>query len=190
MSGLWIPNKQHVHHDWADADDQRGWYEVIVARQWREHHQNCPWVGPQVHGIRAGMTKDSVLYFKCVIYVSCCSWVSINSCIFHFNWPLQIKRLIGSDKETLSILERFVAGSMAGVIAQSTIYPMEVIISLITPTLEMNGSQETVLNFFFFLPNLSPGPKNSSCSADDRSVLWYLRLCQAASQERRTWSVL
>uniref|UniRef100_A0A8C6U2W8 EF-hand domain-containing protein n=1 Tax=Neogobius melanostomus TaxID=47308 RepID=A0A8C6U2W8_9GOBI len=39
----------------------------------------------------------------------------------------QIKRLIGSDKETLSILERFVAGSMAGVIAQSTIYPMEVL---------------------------------------------------------------
>ncbi|XP_020325792.2 calcium-binding mitochondrial carrier protein SCaMC-2-B-like [Oncorhynchus kisutch] len=39
----------------------------------------------------------------------------------------QIKRLIGSDKETLGILERFVAGSMAGVIAQSTIYPMEVL---------------------------------------------------------------
>ncbi|XP_071765999.1 calcium-binding mitochondrial carrier protein SCaMC-2-A [Centroberyx gerrardi] len=39
----------------------------------------------------------------------------------------QIKRLIGSDKETLSILERFVAGSMAGVMAQSSIYPMEVL---------------------------------------------------------------
>eukprot|EP00066_Takifugu_rubripes_P008415 XP_003974588.1 PREDICTED: calcium-binding mitochondrial carrier protein SCaMC-2-A-like [Takifugu rubripes] len=39
----------------------------------------------------------------------------------------QIKRLIGKDKETLSVLERFVAGSMAGVIAQSTIYPMEVL---------------------------------------------------------------
>uniref|UniRef100_A0A8C8JDJ5 EF-hand domain-containing protein n=1 Tax=Oncorhynchus tshawytscha TaxID=74940 RepID=A0A8C8JDJ5_ONCTS len=39
----------------------------------------------------------------------------------------QIKHLIGSDKETLGILERFVAGSMAGVIAQSTIYPMEVL---------------------------------------------------------------
>ncbi|MED6276643.1 hypothetical protein CHARACLAT_005107 [Characodon lateralis] len=39
----------------------------------------------------------------------------------------QIKRLIGSEKETLSILERFVAGSLAGVIAQSTIYPMEVL---------------------------------------------------------------
>ncbi|KAI3372919.1 hypothetical protein L3Q82_023368, partial [Scortum barcoo] len=39
----------------------------------------------------------------------------------------QIKRLIGSDNETLSILERFVAGSLAGVIAQSTIYPMEVL---------------------------------------------------------------
>lgn len=42
--------------------------------------------------------------------------------------PPQIKRLIGSEKGSLSILERFVAGSLAGVIAQSTIYPMEVII--------------------------------------------------------------
>ncbi|XP_051924965.1 calcium-binding mitochondrial carrier protein SCaMC-2-A [Hippocampus zosterae] len=39
----------------------------------------------------------------------------------------QIKRLIGSDKQTLSISERFVAGSLAGVIAQSAIYPMEVL---------------------------------------------------------------
>lgn len=52
-------------------------------------------------------------------------------------WLLQIKRLIGSDKETLSILERFVAGSLAGVIAQSTIYPMEVIICLITSLLKI-----------------------------------------------------
>ncbi|XP_061881144.1 calcium-binding mitochondrial carrier protein SCaMC-2-A isoform X1 [Entelurus aequoreus] len=39
----------------------------------------------------------------------------------------QIKRLIGGDKTSLSILERFVAGSLAGVIAQSSIYPMEVL---------------------------------------------------------------
>ncbi|XP_056274789.1 calcium-binding mitochondrial carrier protein SCaMC-2-A [Pseudoliparis swirei] len=39
----------------------------------------------------------------------------------------QIKQLIGSEKGTLSIGERFVAGSLAGVIAQSTIYPMEVL---------------------------------------------------------------
>ncbi|XP_058492939.1 calcium-binding mitochondrial carrier protein SCaMC-2-A [Solea solea] len=39
----------------------------------------------------------------------------------------QIKHLIGSETQTLSILERFAAGSMAGVIAQSTIYPMEVL---------------------------------------------------------------
>ncbi|XP_072288704.1 calcium-binding mitochondrial carrier protein SCaMC-2-A [Eucyclogobius newberryi] len=39
----------------------------------------------------------------------------------------QIKRVIGSEKGSLSICERFVAGSMAGVIAQSTIYPMEVL---------------------------------------------------------------
>lgn len=39
----------------------------------------------------------------------------------------QIKRLIGSNQETLGILERLVAGSLAGVIAQSSIYPMEVL---------------------------------------------------------------
>lgn len=39
----------------------------------------------------------------------------------------QIKRLIGSNQETLGILERFVAGSLAGAFAQSSIYPMEVI---------------------------------------------------------------
>ncbi|XP_068576999.1 calcium-binding mitochondrial carrier protein SCaMC-2-A [Cebidichthys violaceus] len=39
----------------------------------------------------------------------------------------QIKQLIGSEKGTLGIMERFVAGSLAGVIAQSTIYPMEVL---------------------------------------------------------------
>ncbi|XP_022526272.2 calcium-binding mitochondrial carrier protein SCaMC-2-A [Astyanax mexicanus] len=39
----------------------------------------------------------------------------------------QIKRLMGSENETLRITERFVAGSLAGVIAQSTIYPMEVL---------------------------------------------------------------
>ncbi|XP_072287690.1 mitochondrial adenyl nucleotide antiporter SLC25A25 isoform X4 [Pyxicephalus adspersus] len=39
----------------------------------------------------------------------------------------QIKRVIGSDQETLGIRERLVAGSLAGVIAQSSIYPMEVL---------------------------------------------------------------
>ncbi|KAF5928897.1 hypothetical protein HPG69_002671 [Diceros bicornis minor] len=39
----------------------------------------------------------------------------------------QIKRLIGSDQETLRIHERLVAGSLAGAIAQSSIYPMEVL---------------------------------------------------------------
>ncbi|PIO36170.1 hypothetical protein AB205_0167960 [Aquarana catesbeiana] len=37
----------------------------------------------------------------------------------------QIKRFIGSDQEILGIRERLVAGSLAGVIAQSSIYPME-----------------------------------------------------------------
>ncbi|KAG7480537.1 hypothetical protein MATL_G00057340 [Megalops atlanticus] len=39
----------------------------------------------------------------------------------------QIKRLIGSNPDSLGIGERFVAGSLAGVIAQSSIYPMEVL---------------------------------------------------------------
>lgn len=39
----------------------------------------------------------------------------------------QIKRLIGSNQETLGITERFVSGSLAGAIAQSSIYPMEVL---------------------------------------------------------------
>ncbi|CAL8333918.1 unnamed protein product [Arctogadus glacialis] len=39
----------------------------------------------------------------------------------------QIKRMIGSDNATLTIVDRFVAGSMAGVIAQSSIYPMEML---------------------------------------------------------------
>ncbi|KAM9841861.1 LOW QUALITY PROTEIN: calcium-binding mitochondrial carrier protein SCaMC-2-B [Aulostomus maculatus] len=39
----------------------------------------------------------------------------------------QIKRIIGSNQETLGITERLVAGSLAGVIAQSSIYPMEVL---------------------------------------------------------------
>uniref|UniRef100_A0A8C7YHL7 Solute carrier family 25 member 25b n=1 Tax=Oryzias sinensis TaxID=183150 RepID=A0A8C7YHL7_9TELE len=39
----------------------------------------------------------------------------------------QIKRLIGSNQETLGIMERFVAGSLAGAISQSSIYPMEVL---------------------------------------------------------------
>ncbi|XP_078127606.1 calcium-binding mitochondrial carrier protein SCaMC-2-B [Sander vitreus] len=39
----------------------------------------------------------------------------------------QIKRLIGSNQETLGITERLVAGSLAGASAQSSIYPMEVL---------------------------------------------------------------
>ncbi|XP_062398305.1 calcium-binding mitochondrial carrier protein SCaMC-2-A [Sardina pilchardus] len=39
----------------------------------------------------------------------------------------QIKRLMGSNGQTLGISERFLAGSLAGVFAQSVIYPMEVL---------------------------------------------------------------
>uniref|UniRef100_A0A673IWP2 Calcium-binding mitochondrial carrier protein SCaMC-2-A n=1 Tax=Sinocyclocheilus rhinocerous TaxID=307959 RepID=A0A673IWP2_9TELE len=46
----------------------------------------------------------------------------------------QIKRLMGSSRETLGITERFVAGSLAGVIAQSTIYPMELLFPLLSQT--------------------------------------------------------
>lgn len=41
-------------------------------------------------------------------------------------WLPQIKRFIGTDQEMLRIHERLVAGSLAGAIAQSSIYPMEV----------------------------------------------------------------
>lgn len=44
-------------------------------------------------------------------------------CLF---WLLQIKRFIGTDQEMLRIHERLLAGSLAGAIAQSSIYPMEV----------------------------------------------------------------
>lgn len=50
------------------------------------------------------------------------SW-SLNVCLF---WLLQIKRFIGTDQEMLRIHERLLAGSLAGAIAQSSIYPMEV----------------------------------------------------------------
>ncbi|XP_034402238.1 calcium-binding mitochondrial carrier protein SCaMC-2-B isoform X3 [Cyclopterus lumpus] len=39
----------------------------------------------------------------------------------------QMKRLIGSNQETLRFTERLVAGSLAGLTAQSSIYPMEVL---------------------------------------------------------------
>ncbi|XP_075885272.1 calcium-binding mitochondrial carrier protein SCaMC-2-B isoform X2 [Nelusetta ayraudi] len=39
----------------------------------------------------------------------------------------QMKHLIGSNQQTLGMAERVVAGSMAGAIAQSSIYPMEVL---------------------------------------------------------------
>lgn len=38
---------------------------------------------------------------------------------------------MGSNQQTLGISERFVAGSLAGVFAQSVIYPMEVSRSLL-----------------------------------------------------------
>ena len=40
--------------------------------------------------------------------------------------PSQIKRAIWGQQETLHVQERFVAGSLAGVTAQTIIYPMEV----------------------------------------------------------------
>ncbi|XP_042562229.1 calcium-binding mitochondrial carrier protein SCaMC-2-A [Clupea harengus] len=39
----------------------------------------------------------------------------------------QIKRMMGSNQQTIGISERFMAGSLAGVFAQSVIYPMEVL---------------------------------------------------------------
>lgn len=49
--------------------------------------------------------------------------VKLNVCL---PWLPQIKRFIGTDQEMLRIHERLLAGSLAGAIAQSSIYPMEV----------------------------------------------------------------
>ncbi|KAA8592449.1 calcium-binding mitochondrial carrier protein SCaMC-2-A [Etheostoma spectabile] len=56
----------------------------------------------------------------------------------------KIKQLICSEKETLSIVERFVSGSLAGVIAQSTIYPMEVLKTRLA--LRKTGQYSGILN--------------------------------------------
>lgn len=129
LAGLWIPDQQNVHNEWPDADDQGRWDEVVVERQRCQHHQDRPRVSPQIHGLRAGRISEP-----------CVNSRSLNALIFSFNscvvFSSQIKRLIGTDKETLSVVERFVAGSMAGVIAQSTIYPMEVIILSLLPPCE------------------------------------------------------
>uniref|UniRef100_A0A3P8N8G5 EF-hand domain-containing protein n=1 Tax=Astatotilapia calliptera TaxID=8154 RepID=A0A3P8N8G5_ASTCA len=107
----------------APLDRLKVTMQVLVARKWCEYPQNCPRVGPQVHGLRAGMMDLSRDGFNGRGTVFLMSFANL----FFLNLLLQIKRLIGSDKKALSILERFVAGSLAGVIAQSTIYPMEVL---------------------------------------------------------------
>lgn len=57
-AGLWIPDQQNVHHERPDADDQGRWDEVVMERQRRQHHQDRPRVGPQIHGLRAGMNSE------------------------------------------------------------------------------------------------------------------------------------
>ncbi|XP_062929689.1 calcium-binding mitochondrial carrier protein SCaMC-2-B isoform X2 [Mobula hypostoma] len=56
----------------------------------------------------------------------------------------QIKRIIGSNQQTLGIQERLIAGSLAGVIAQSTIYPMEVLKTRLA--LRKTGQYSGILN--------------------------------------------
>lgn len=57
-TGLWLPDQQNVYHERPDADDQGRWNEIIMERQRCEHHQDRPRVGPQIHGLRAGMTGE------------------------------------------------------------------------------------------------------------------------------------
>lgn len=109
--------------------------------------------------------------------------------LFFRYFPIQIKRLIGTDKETLSVLERFVAGSLAGVMAQSTIYPMEVIHHSLWLSKWTGLLQDFAINLCS-CPYLFPGLENPSCSEENRAVLRYFRLCQADFQERRTHGVL
>lgn len=56
---------------------------------------------------------------------------------------LQIKRLVGSDQEALRIHERLVAGSLAGAIAQSSIYPMEVRAPLVPGCTQVQGGGQS-----------------------------------------------
>lgn len=97
---------------------------------------------------------------------------------------VQIKRLIGSDKDTLSVLERFVAGSLAGVIAQSTIYPMEASLRSAPPAAAGSGFACERLTISA-PPRPSSGAENSPCAENDRTVCRHFRLRQADLQERR-----
>lgn len=119
--GPCLQKQQHAYGRGLRADDPRGRCEVTVARQWHQCLKNCTRVGYKVHGLRTGTQYFSHIFHQLrlrLFGMTPLGKLSIVIC--------QIKRLIGSNQETLGIAERLVAGSLAGAIAQSSIYPMEV----------------------------------------------------------------
>lgn len=104
---------------WGRCGEEMAWMssKLLLSRPWSSWHMS--------------RYEEFDERIKCYIR-------SVHHWLMWLTWSVQIKRLIGSDKETLSVLERFVAGSLAGVIAQSTIYPMEV--SRSSPRLSQQAS--------------------------------------------------
>lgn len=86
-----------------------------------------------------------------------------------------MKRLVGSDQETLRIHERLVAGSLAGAIAQSSIYPMEVRATTLVWAVVMGPKRNRQ---FMLLDIFLAGSEDPNGPAENRPVLGHAGLCQ------------
>ena len=60
----------------------------------------------------------------------CSSFFPLGSCVIGVDL-FQVKKLLKDGNEPLQVHERLLAGSTAGVIAQTTIYPLEVLSALL-----------------------------------------------------------
>lgn len=88
-----------------------------------------------------------------------------------------MKRLVGSDQETLRIHERLVAGSLAGAIAQSSIYPMEVRATWVLEWAVPKGHREERAVLMVAV-TLVAGAEDPNGPAEDRPVLRHAGLRQ------------
>ena len=61
----------------------------------------------------------------------CGPFFPLGSCVIGVDL-LQVKKLLKDGNEPLQVHERLLAGSTAGVIAQTTIYPLEVLRALLS----------------------------------------------------------